>query len=130
MEELVQRIEQLNDREFAFFYYYRYPKFSAPSKKIIDSVRVSRYLDKSKIDKVVHEQVEIEEGHCLRCNSDHFHTESEVEPHGRTVGFKSNRRWILSDMCVVCGYNADRAKPISWRVRLGKIFGKYRRYME
>ena len=122
MSDLTNLLKEFSEREFAFFYYYRYPKFTKASQLEIDSERVSRFLDKDKIRKIVAVQFDHQADHCLRCNSDRFQTETEISPSD------SGDHIIYSNMCLVCGYNPDRGRALSFKVWLRKIFGKYREY--
>ncbi len=122
-EKLSTFLEYLNDKEFAFFYNYRQPEFLENSKEIIEKHRRKRRLNELEIRKIIENQEIILNQKCPRCQGENFKEIIDFD-----VVISNNvpiEKKIHSRKCRICGYNSYKNKPLNFRMRINKLFGKY-----
>jgi len=122
-ESLDTFVEFLSDLEFAFFYKYRMPEFLKDSKKIIENNRRKRRLTEIEISKLIKNQEIVLNQKCPRCQGENF---MEVIDHEVVISNNTPiEKKIHSRKCRICGYNSYKNKPLNFKMRVNKIFGKY-----
>jgi len=93
------------------------------SQNKIQSELNSRSLLDLNIVELTKEIDQVEFGNCPRCGSSNFQNIKETEL--RSTSYGGYEVEINSRKCRICAYNAQKDKPISWKVRLNRFLGKY-----
>jgi len=113
----------MSDRELAFFFNYRRTEFMAESQNKIQLELQKRNLTEFKISELISISIEPTEENCPRCRSNNFMEITDTEL--RNTKYGGYEVEINSRKCRICGYNAQKDKPINWKVRMNRFFGKY-----
>lgn len=122
-ESLEDFLQNLTDKELAFFSKYRRTEFMPESQAKIHSELKNRNLTDSKITELTKPVGQTELENCPRCGSSNFQELNETEL--RATKYGGYEVEINSRKCRICGYNPQMDKPINWKVRLDRFLGKY-----
>jgi predicted Zn-ribbon and HTH transcriptional regulator len=122
-ESLEIFLSNLTDRELAFFTKFRQKEFMPESQHKIQSELKKRNLSDLGISGLTKEIEQVKIGNCPRCGSNNFQEITDTEL--RSTKYGGYEIEIISRSCRICSYNAQKDKPINWKVRLRKFLGKY-----
>ena len=122
-ERLEDFLKKMTDKELAFFLKFRYKEFMPYSKQKIQSELNKRSLSDIHLAKLTNHNAKFELENCPRCGSNNFYSIKESELRATQYGGYEVEK--TSKKCRICSYNAEKDKPISWKVRFYKFLGKY-----
>ncbi|MBC7000852.1 hypothetical protein [Cytophaga sp. FL35] len=122
-ESLKEFLQNLTDREIAFFFKYRRTELMPESQEKIQSEIENRNLTDFALAELTKPIGETELENCPRCGSNLFQEIKETEL--RSTKYGGYEVEINSRKCRICSYNPQMDKPINWKVRLDRFLGKY-----
>ncbi len=125
MDNLISLFEQMDDREFGYFYKYRLDEFMPKTKKRIEVERNIRQLSIDLINKTIQQNQIDPKKDCPRCYSNLKFEETDIVL--VQTGEGGYQKYVHSFKCLVCGYNPFKHKPLNWKIRWNKFLGKYHR---
>lgn len=122
-ESLTEFLQNLTDKELAFFSKYRRTEFMPESQEKIQSEIESRNLTELNITELTKPIEQMDLNNCHRCGSNLFQEIKKTEL--RSTRYGGYEVEINSRKCRICGYNPYVDKPLNWKVRLNRFLGIY-----
>ena len=110
-ESLDNFLNNLTNRELAFFSKFRQTEFMPESQEKIHSELPRRNITGAQIEHLTTQEKQGSSENCPRCQSTRFFEIQENEL--RNIGYSGYEVEVKSRRCQICGYNPHKDKPLS-----------------